>query len=196
MTTATVRIFVGVSLPHLPHPSPILIMDAAALPPVSSLPGGSDTSCTFVLNNEDHTLGNAVRFVCMRDNRTSFCGYSMPHPSEPIVNLRLQTTGGATATEVFKDSLATLAGMCDHMLELLEESAQQEEDGEGGAEEEVEAEAEAEEVQQKEAEGGGGKAASKKGSKAAPAMEEEIEGEEEEEGATKGRKTGGRKKTK
>ena len=177
-------------------------MDAATLPLVSCLPGGSDTSSTFVLNNEDHTLGNAVRFVCMRDNRTSFCGYSMPHPSEPIVNLRLQTTGGATATEVFKDSLTTLVGMCDHMLEVLEGSAPQGEDGEGGEEAEGVGEtaeaAEAEEVQHKEETGGGSKAAaSKKGSKAAPAAAPPVEAAMEEEDQPKGRKsTGGRKKSK
>ena len=92
----------------------------SSLPVVSLLPGGSDSSCTFVLSNEDHTLGNALRFVLMRDSRTSFCGYSMPHPSEAVVNLRLQTTGGATSVEVFKEGLESLAGMCDHMAQVLE----------------------------------------------------------------------------
>jgi DNA-directed RNA polymerase subunit L len=28
--------------------------------------GGTPTSATFVLNQEDHTLGNALRFMLMR----------------------------------------------------------------------------------------------------------------------------------
>jgi DNA-directed RNA polymerase I and III subunit RPAC2 len=84
-------------------------------PKLQLLPGGSDTSCTFVLSREDHTLGNALRFVCMRDARTQFCGYSMPHPSEQVVNLRLQTAPPATSVDVFSRGLQTLADICEHI---------------------------------------------------------------------------------
>lgn len=30
----------------------------------------------------------------MQNAEVDFCGYSVPHPSEPKMNLRLQTTGG------------------------------------------------------------------------------------------------------
>lgn len=30
----------------------------------------------------------------MRSPHVSFVGYSIPHPSEAVVNLRIQTTGG------------------------------------------------------------------------------------------------------
>ena len=43
--------------------------------------------------DEDHTLGNALRHVLMQNDEVDFCGYSVPHPSEPKMNLRLQTTG-------------------------------------------------------------------------------------------------------
>lgn len=43
--------------------------------------------------DEDHTLGNALRHVLMQNKEVDFCGYSVPHPSEPKMNLRLQTTG-------------------------------------------------------------------------------------------------------
>ncbi|CAN0209296.1 unnamed protein product, partial [Hapterophycus canaliculatus] len=41
--------------------------------------------------DEDHTLGNALRHVLMENKEVDFCGYSVPHPSEPKMNLRLQT---------------------------------------------------------------------------------------------------------
>lgn len=44
-------------------------------------------------SDEDHTLGNALRHVLMQNKEVDFCGYSVPHPSEPKMNLRLQTTG-------------------------------------------------------------------------------------------------------
>lgn len=95
-----------------------------------------ELGATFALENEDHTLANALRYFlnkkwacrysCMacscthphgtthetstphetfhslhcpdarlvlRSPHVSFCGYSIPHPSEPVTNLRIQTTG-------------------------------------------------------------------------------------------------------
>ena len=51
----------------------------------------SDYNCTYSFKNEDHTLGNILRYILMKDSNTTFCGYSIPHPSEDIMNIRLQT---------------------------------------------------------------------------------------------------------
>ena len=48
-------------------------------------------NCTYTFQNEDHTLGNILRYMLMKDPNTLFCGYSIPHPSEDIMNIRLQT---------------------------------------------------------------------------------------------------------
>eukprot|EP01036_Dinobryon_divergens_P029961 gene29961-39137_t len=53
--------------------------------------GSTPQSATFVFGNEDHTLGNALRYVLMKRPETDFCGYSVPHPYEPKMNVRLQT---------------------------------------------------------------------------------------------------------
>ncbi|RUS18097.1 hypothetical protein BC937DRAFT_89150, partial [Endogone sp. FLAS-F59071] len=45
-----------------------------------------ETSMTFSLKDEDHTLGNALR------PEVDYCGYSIPHPSEAKMNIRIQTT--------------------------------------------------------------------------------------------------------
>ena len=50
-----------------------------------------DFNCTYSFRNEDHTLGNILRYILMKDSKTLFCGYSIPHPSEDIMNIRLQT---------------------------------------------------------------------------------------------------------
>ena len=52
---------------------------------------GPDTSRTFVLGDEDHTLGNALRHVLINDARVDFAGYCVPHPSEPVVHIRVQS---------------------------------------------------------------------------------------------------------
>ncbi|KAG8144480.1 putative DNA-directed RNA polymerases I and III subunit RPAC2-like protein [Naja naja] len=55
---------------------------------------GSDKTCiTFVLNNEDHTLGNSLRYMIMKNPEVEFCGYSITHPSERKINFRIQTRG-------------------------------------------------------------------------------------------------------
>ncbi|XP_042511904.1 DNA-directed RNA polymerases I and III subunit RPAC2 [Macadamia integrifolia] len=77
--------------------------------------GSSDkTKATFSLADEDHTLANSVRFALNQDPRVTFCGYSIPHPSDARVNIRVQTTGDP-AKEVLKDALQDLMGMSQHV---------------------------------------------------------------------------------
>eukprot|EP00588_Corethron_pennatum_P017444 CAMPEP_0194304316 /NCGR_PEP_ID=MMETSP0171-20130528/2091_1 /TAXON_ID=218684 /ORGANISM="Corethron pennatum, Strain L29A3" /LENGTH=167 /DNA_ID=CAMNT_0039055551 /DNA_START=59 /DNA_END=562 /DNA_ORIENTATION=+ len=89
----------------------------------------SSTSATFVLGNEDHTLGNALRHVLLERPDVGFAGYAVPHPSEPVVQIRLQTSAnkksGApkpTAISVLKFASGTLADVCDLLIERVEEA--------------------------------------------------------------------------
>ncbi len=59
----------------------------------NQLANPNETSATFTINEEDHTLGNSLRYVLSRNPETTFVGYSVPHPSEKLINLRLQTRG-------------------------------------------------------------------------------------------------------
>ena len=70
----------------------------------------------------------------MNDARVDFAGYCVPHPSEPVVHVRVQTattttttdetnngtTGELTATEAIKEACTTLEHQCDFVLEELE----------------------------------------------------------------------------
>jgi hypothetical protein len=51
-----------------------------------------------------------------------FCGYTMPHPSDPKFHLRLQTKGGARAVDVLQEGLESLATMCDELEEVFSEA--------------------------------------------------------------------------
>ncbi len=44
----------------------------------------------------------------MQREETDFCGYSVPHPYEPKMNIRLQTTNGYPSVEVLKSGLSDL----------------------------------------------------------------------------------------
>ncbi|KAJ8903442.1 hypothetical protein NDN08_004550 [Rhodosorus marinus] len=76
---------------------------------------GDDPSCaTIVLRGEDHTMGNAVRYMLARRPGVEFAGYSIPHPSEDRLNIRVQTiAGGESAAEAFGGSVKDLAGVAD-----------------------------------------------------------------------------------
>ena len=64
--------------------------------------------------NEDHTLGNVLRQVLMQRPEVDFCGYSVPHQSEPKMNIRLQTHT-RPALDVFQDGLRDLMQICDSL---------------------------------------------------------------------------------
>lgn len=102
--------------------APLKRLTPASFPP-PQLPGSSDTAASFEFEREDHTLGNALRYMIMKkyvffapavaaptncasketDRSLSFrppaspdvefCGYSIPHPSEAKMNVRIQTYG-------------------------------------------------------------------------------------------------------
>ncbi|XP_073497484.1 DNA-directed RNA polymerases I and III subunit RPAC2-like isoform X1 [Phyllobates terribilis] len=84
---------------------------------------GTDESCvTFVLHEEDHTLGNALRYMIMKNPEVDFCGYSITHPSETKINFRIQARNGLPAVEPFRKGLNDLMDACQHVLNTFENS--------------------------------------------------------------------------
>mmetsp|Transcript_10667 Transcript_10667/g.15049 ORF Transcript_10667/g.15049 Transcript_10667/m.15049 type:complete len:172 (+) Transcript_10667:55-570(+) len=104
---------------------------------------GHPGSRTFAIGDEDHTLGNSLRHVLMQNAKIGFAGYSVPHPSEPVVHLRVQTCtsrkrngkdgyGGVndddkdddrmSAIDALKEACETLISQCDIVLDQVEES--------------------------------------------------------------------------
>lgn len=111
---------------------------------------GDPSSRTFAIGDEDHTLGNALRHVLIQNSRIGFAGYSVPHPSEPVVHIRVQTITTKTkkteekttesesdedgegeenknsemkqltALDALKESAITLQNVCDFLFEEVE----------------------------------------------------------------------------
>jgi len=79
---------------------------------------GRVDSATFIVRDEDHTLGNALRYLLMKDPDVEFAGYSIPHPSDAIMNIRVQTYRGKPAVEVLRKALGTLKDICDHVEQV------------------------------------------------------------------------------
>ncbi|KAJ2355990.1 RNA polymerase subunit AC19 [Coemansia erecta] len=84
---------------------------------IEILPGASAdlTSVTFCIKEEDHTLGNSLRWAIMQNSQVDFCGYSIPHPSEAKMNVRIQTVGSASAVEAMEKGIDDLNSVCQLM---------------------------------------------------------------------------------
>jgi len=88
-------------------------------PKIEIRANGPGDCATVAFLDESHTMGNAIRYVLARSKKTDFVGYSIPHPSENKLNLRLQTKGGALVRDVLDDGLTLLKDMCSHVLETF-----------------------------------------------------------------------------
>jgi DNA-directed RNA polymerase I and III subunit RPAC2 len=82
---------------------------------------GNPSNRTFAIGNEDHTLGNCLRHVLVQNAKVDFAGYSVPHPAEPIVHIRVQAHEPTTAVQALQESCETLNKQCEIVLEKLEQ---------------------------------------------------------------------------
>ncbi|CRG95671.1 DNA-directed RNA polymerase I/III subunit, putative [Plasmodium gallinaceum] len=73
------------------------------------------THATFCFESEDHTLGNCLRCILLQKEGVEFAGYTVPHPTQAEINVRIQTTG-KPALNILKESLDDLSNICDIML--------------------------------------------------------------------------------
>ncbi|OAL51361.1 RBP11-like subunits of RNA polymerase [Pyrenochaeta sp. DS3sAY3a] len=77
------------------------------------LSGATETAASFQFDGEDHTLGNALRYIIMKNPDVEFCGYSIPHPSEAKMHLRIQTYNGVNVYTVLEKGLDDLMNLCE-----------------------------------------------------------------------------------
>ncbi|KAI1761455.1 RBP11-like subunits of RNA polymerase [Hypoxylon sp. FL1150] len=80
---------------------------------VRILPGSSETAASFEFLKEGHTLGNALRYIIMKNPDVEFCAYAIPHPSEEKMNVRIQTYDTTTAAAALAKGLQDLEDLCD-----------------------------------------------------------------------------------
>ena len=82
---------------------------------------------SFIIRDEDHTLGNSLRYVIMKNPAVDFCGYTIPHPSESKINFRIQSKVNADGTavpaiDIFRKGLEDLKQMCSIVLEKYQQT--------------------------------------------------------------------------
>ena len=69
--------------------------------------------------------------MCASMNRSNvdFAGYSVPHPSDNLVNLRVQTVEGGNATDEFRGSLKSYSEMCARLQAAFDDRYEKEKVG-------------------------------------------------------------------
>ncbi|PWW80416.1 RBP11-like subunits of RNA polymerase [Tuber magnatum] len=93
---------------------------------IMTLPGEEEGSASFEIIGEDHTLGNALRYIIMKNPEVEFCGYSIPHPSEDKMNIRIQIYPEyweqTRPYDALMKGLDDLADLCDHITHAFKEA--------------------------------------------------------------------------
>ena len=79
----------------------------------------ADNTVTFLLQDEDHTMGASIVDVLNRSSNVVFAGYTIPHPSERKVQLCVQTNGEVSPKDAVLAAAETLAKMCDSTKKLF-----------------------------------------------------------------------------
>jgi DNA-directed RNA polymerase I and III subunit RPAC2 len=70
-----------------------------------------DTCRTFIFHQENHTLGNSLRHMLLMNPRVVFAGYTIPHPAEDQMHLRIQTVEDYPAQTALKTALQDLKSL-------------------------------------------------------------------------------------
>ncbi|KAJ2451130.1 RNA polymerase subunit AC19 [Coemansia sp. RSA 2336] len=94
---------------------------------IEILPGASAdlTSVTFCVREEDHTLGNSLRWAVMQNPQVDFCGYSIPHPSEAKMNIRIQTVDQVTAVDALDKGIDDLKSISQFIKAKFQQRVQE-----------------------------------------------------------------------
>ena len=76
-------------------------------PKVQKFGDDMDENATFRIKGEDHTLGNALRWIIASSkenrNKVELAAYSIPHPHSDAMNLRIQTLNHNESTQILID---------------------------------------------------------------------------------------------
>ena len=62
----------------------------------------------FTIYLEDHTFGNVVKMMLLRNPKVRFVAFRKPHPLENKIEIKIQTNGDLTPLAAFKEALTNL----------------------------------------------------------------------------------------
>ena len=78
-----------------------------------------DNTSIFTINKEDHTFGNAVKMMLLRNPKVRYVAYRKPHPLENKIEIKIQTNGEITPLKAFREALKNLDNDIDDCIRQL-----------------------------------------------------------------------------
>ncbi|PPQ73489.1 hypothetical protein CVT24_007818 [Panaeolus cyanescens] len=80
------------------------------------------SAATYQIHDESHTIGNSLRWMLMKNPKVEFCGYSVPHPSENVINVRIQMYDNLSSLDALITALDDLDKLCETVEDQYLES--------------------------------------------------------------------------
>lgn len=65
-------------------------------------------TAVFTILLEDHTIGNMLQMMLLRNPKILFAAYRKPHPLENKIEVKIQTNGEVTPAQALKEALQNL----------------------------------------------------------------------------------------
>ncbi|KAL6301055.1 RBP11-like subunits of RNA polymerase [Sparassis latifolia] len=101
---------------------------ADSTPPKIKILKGAEpdlSAATYQIHDESHTIGNALRWMIMKNPKVEFCGYSVPHPSENHIQMRIQMYDNLSSLTALLTALSDLDNLCGTIEGAYNASLQQ-----------------------------------------------------------------------
>jgi DNA-directed RNA polymerase I and III subunit RPAC2 len=73
------------------------------------------SSGSFLFEGETHTMGNALRQTIVSNPAVDYCGYSVPHPAENKMRIRIQAAKGENIIDIMNQGIENFAQWCSNM---------------------------------------------------------------------------------
>mmetsp|Transcript_8861 Transcript_8861/g.36251 ORF Transcript_8861/g.36251 Transcript_8861/m.36251 type:complete len:119 (-) Transcript_8861:69-425(-) len=79
---------------------------------------------TYVVQKEDHTLGNIVRMQLHRDPNVVFAGYQVPHPSDNRIVIKVHTNKNSSPMQAMTESVNCLSEEISTLTQKFKDEVQ------------------------------------------------------------------------
>lgn len=79
---------------------------------------------TFVFEKEGHTFGSVITHILQSYPEVDFAGYSVPHPADFQIFIRIQVKDGYDSIDILKKGIKELESACDRITETFNDAMQ------------------------------------------------------------------------
>jgi len=94
-------------------------------------------AATFIIQREDHTLGNVIRHKLLEDQDVIFAAYRIPHPLEHVMHLRVQTNGKKSPAQAVLSAIDGIVWEVERMQTQFDQQFEEKSDLRGLHDEEL-----------------------------------------------------------